>query len=170
MMFGLSLANFTLLHVVLSLIGIVAGFVVVAGIVASRHYATWTAVFLATTVLTSVTGFLFPFERILPSHVVGVISLVALAVALAALYATDLAGRSRWLYVIAAVASLYLNVFVLVVQAFLKVPALNRLAPTQAEPPFVIAQGVVLVAFVAMAFLGVRRFRPDINAGVLRAA
>ena len=110
----------------------------------------WTATFLLTTILTSLTGFLFPFGPILPSHIVGAISLAVLAVAVVALYYYRLAGAWRWIYVTAAVLALYLNVFVGVVQAFLKVPALNALAPTQAEPPFAIAQGLVLILFIVL--------------------
>ena len=161
MILGMSLPTFTLVHVVLSLIGIVAGLVVLAGMVRSRRMPSWTAVFLVTTVLTSVTGFFFPFERLLPSHIVGIISLVVLAVTLFALYVRRLAAAWRWVYVLTAVFALYLNVFVLVVQAFLKIPVLKALAPTQAEPPFAIAQGVVLLAFVALGILAVKSFHPE---------
>jgi hypothetical protein len=158
---GMSLPTFTLVHVVLSLIGIVAGLVVLAGMLRSRRMPGWTAVFLVTTVLTSVTGFFFPFERLLPSHIVGIISLVVLAATLFALYVRRLAAAWRWVYVFTAVLALYLNVFVLVVQAFLKIPFLKALAPTQAEPPFAIAQGVVLLAFVALGILAVKSFHPE---------
>src|SRR4030095_12393990 len=121
----MSLSAFTQFHVVLSLVGIVAGFVVLAHMFGSKLQRGWTALFLATTVLTSVTGFLFPFERVLPSHIVGVVSLVVLAIAIAALYGYQLARSWRWIYVASALVALYLNVFVLVAQAFLKVPFLN---------------------------------------------
>ena len=170
MILGMSLATFTLVHVVLSLIGIFAGLVVLAGMFRSRRLSGWTALFLATTVLTSVTGFFFPFERLLPSHVVGIISLVVLAVALWALYVRHLAGAARWIYVSTAVLALYLNVFVAVVQAFLKIPFLKALAPTQAEPPFVIAQGAVLVLFVVLGILAVRSFHPEGEAFTLKTA
>ena len=170
MILGMSLATFTLLHVVLSLIGIAAGLVAVGAMVRSRHVPGWTLVFLATTVLTSVTGYFFPVDKILPSHVVGAISLAALAVAAVALYRFDATGSWRWMYALSAVVSLYLNVFVLVVQAFLKIGALKALAPTQSEPPFAIAQGVVLLAFVAIGFLAVRRFRPETARRALRPA
>ncbi len=160
MILGMSLFAFTSFHVVLSLVAIVAGFVVMAGMLGSRVSRGWTALFLATTVLTSVTGFFFPFERILPSHIVGVISLVVLAIALAALYGYHLAGSWRWIYVASALLALYLNVFVLVAQAFLKVSSLHALAPKGSEPPFVIAQGIVLVAFVGLGILAVKSFRP----------
>ena len=144
-------------HVAISLVAIVLGFVMAAGLVAlpPRHRAS--APFLWTTILTSVTGFPLPADRILPSHVVGVISLVLLTVATLAWYRHRLAGGWGRAYVVAALASLYLNVFVLVVQLFRRVPVLFALAPTQAEPPFAIAQGAVLVAFVALTALALRR-------------
>jgi hypothetical protein len=160
MILGMSLATFTLLHVVISLIGIVTGLVVLAGMLRSQRLPGWTAVFLTTTVLTSVTGFFFPFERLLPSHIVGIISLLVLAVCLFALYLRRLSGASRWVYVATAVFALYLNVFVLVVQAFLKIAFLKALAPTQGEPPFAIAQGIVLLVFVALGIVALRRFHP----------
>jgi hypothetical protein len=160
MILGMSLSTFTTFHVVLSLIGIAAGFVVLFGMLGSKKLPGWTALFLATTVLTSATGFLFPFDHLLPSHIVGIISLVVLAIALFALYGRRLAGSWRWIYVVTAMVSLYLNVFVAVVQGFLKVPALHALAPTQAEPPFAIAQGVVLVIFIVLTVLAIRAFHP----------
>ena len=163
MILGMSLATFTLVHVILSLIGIFTGLVVLIGMLNSNSLSGLTAVFLATTLLTSATGFLFPFDKLLPSHIVGIISLVVLALAILALYVFRLAGSWRWIYVGSAVLSLYLNVFVAVVQAFLKVPFLNELAPTQKEPPFAIAQGVVLLAFVVLGILAVRWFRPRIQ-------
>jgi hypothetical protein len=160
MILGMSLATFTTVHVVLSLIGIVSGLVVVAGMLGSHRLPGWTTVFLLTTVLTSVTGFLFPFTRFGGPHVVGVISLVVLAVALVALYGQGLAGPWRWIYVSVAVLALYLNVFVGVVQAFQKLGPLTQLAPTQSEPPFVAAQLVVLAIFVVLGVLAVRKFHP----------
>lgn len=170
MVLGMSLAAFTQLHVVLSLIGIATGIVVLFGMLGGKRLPTWTAIFLATTVLTSVTGFLFPFQKLLPSHIVGIISLVALAIALFALYVRRLSGAWRWIYVATAVFALYLNVFVAVVQAFLKQPFLKPLAPTQSEPPFVIAQAVVLLIFVVLGFLAVRAFHPADRARALGAA
>jgi hypothetical protein len=170
MILGMSTSTFTLLHVVVSLIGIAAGFVLLFGLLSSRRLDGWTALFLATTVLTSVTGFLFPFDQILPSHIVGIISLVVLAVAIVALYAYRLAGSWRWIYVAAAVLSLYLNVFVGVVQAFLKLPFLNALAPTQKEPPFLIAQALVLAIFVVLGILAVRAFHPGPKGSTLSPA
>ena len=152
--------GFTLFHVAISLIGIASGLVVLYGLLNAQRMSAMTAVFLATTVLTSVTGYFFHRDHILPSHIVGGISLVLLAAAIAAYYAFRLAGYWRPVYVITAVMALYLNVFVLVAQSFLKVPALHALAPKGSEPPFAIAQGIVLLAFVVLGFLAVRRFRP----------
>ncbi|MEZ0218719.1 hypothetical protein AB7714_14165 [Tardiphaga sp. 1201_B9_N1_1] len=162
MVLGMSLATFTLLHVVVSLIGIVAGLVAMVGLLKSKPLPGWTGLFLLTTILTSVTGFFFPVEKLLPSHVIGIISLVLLAVACLALYGQKLAGPWRWIYVLTAMISLYLNVFVLVIQSFLKVPPLHALAPSvpPSEPPFAIVQGIVLVFFVVTTFLAIRKFRP----------
>jgi hypothetical protein len=160
MILGMSTYTFTLLHVVISLVGIATGVVVLLGLLAGKKLEGWTAIFLATTVLTSVTGFLFPIARIGPPHIVGAISLVVLAIALLALYVNRLEGAWRWIYVATAVLSLYLNVFVGVVQAFQKLPLLEPLAPTQSEPPFVIAQVAVLGIFVLLGILAGVRFRP----------
>jgi hypothetical protein len=160
----MSIPTFTLVHVVLSLAGIASGLVVLFGMFGSKSLEGWTALFLATTVLTSVTGFFFPADKVLPSHIVGVISLLFLAAAILALYVYHLAGSWRWIYVVGAVVALYLNVFVGVVQAFQKVPFLAALAPTQSEPPFVVAQSVVLVVFVVLAIVAVRSFRPPTDA------
>jgi hypothetical protein len=160
MILGMSLATFTLVHVILSLVGIAAGLVVLGGMLRSNRCDGWTAVFLVTTILTSVTGFLFPFTRFGPAHAFGVISLVVLAVALIALYGQRLRGAWRWLYVVSALVALYLNVFVGVVQAFQKLPFFRSLAPTQSEPPFFIAQLVVLAIFVVLGIRAVRSFRP----------
>jgi hypothetical protein len=160
MILGMSIATFTAVHVIISLVAIFAGLVVLAGMLQSRRLKGWTCVFLVTTILTSVTGFLFPFDHLLPSHIVGIISLVILAVALLALYVEKLTGSWRWIYVVAALLALYLNVFVLVVQGFLKVSALHALAPTQSEAPFKIAQLVVLAIFIVLGIGAVRRFRP----------
>jgi hypothetical protein len=155
----MGLTTLTWIHVALSVIGLAAGFVVVAALLQSKQHG-WTFVFLASTVLTSATGFLFPFHRFLPSHGVGIISLVVLAVAILALYGLRLTGIWRWVYAATAVLSLYFNFFVLVAQAFAKVPALQALAPTQSEAPFAIAQGIVLVAFVAVTVAAARKFHP----------
>jgi hypothetical protein len=169
MILGISTSTFTLVHVVLSLVGIFAGLVVLFGMFSSKRLTGWTALFLATTVLTSVTGFFFPLDHLLSSHIVGILSLVVLAVAILALYAYHLAGSWRWIYVAGAVVALYLNVFVGVVQAFQKVPPLSALAPTQSEPPFVITQVVVLVIFIALGVFAVRSFHPELNAPASRA-
>jgi uncharacterized membrane protein SirB2 len=158
MIFGMTTETFTLVHVVISLAGIGSGLVVVFGLLAGKRLDGWTALFLVTTVATSVTGFGFPFDHLLPSHKVGIISLVVLAIAILARYVFHLAGAWRWIYVVCAVIALYLNVFVLVVQAFEKVPALQALAPTQKEPPFLVAQLVVLAIFIALGIFAVKRF------------
>ena len=152
------------IHVILSLVGILTDFVVLYGLVTGVSSSGWTAIFLATTILTSVTGFPLPPFGFDPPRAVGVISLVLLALALAALYAFRLAGAWRWIYVGAAVAALYLNVFVAVVQAFQKLPLLHALAPTQSEPPFLVSQIVVLAAFVALGVVAAMRFHPAIEA------
>jgi len=156
---------FTLFHVVISLIAIVAGLIVLYGLLTANRMAAMTLVFLVTTIATSVTGFFFHRDHLLPSHVVGIISLVVLALTTFALYGGKLRGFWRPVYVIGAVISLYLNVFVLVVQSFLKVPALHELAPNGSEPPFAIAQGVVLIAFIVLAVLAVKRFHPAMPSG-----
>ena len=169
MILGMSVPTFTTVHTVISLIGIFSGLVVLYGMFSSKRLEAWTAVFLLTTILTSVTGFFFPVEKILPSHIFGVLSLLVLAVTLAALYVYRLAGKWRWLYVATAVFALYLNVFVGVVQSFDKVPFLNALAPTQKDPPFIIAQAVVLLLFIYVGIKAVRSFRPAVPAPEMRA-
>jgi hypothetical protein len=166
MIWGMTTSIFTLVHVVLSLVGIGAGLIVMWGLLAGKRLDAWTAIFLASTVATSVTGFGFPFHEFLPPHDVGVISLFVLALALVARYPFHLSGAWRWIYVVSAVIALYLNVFVGVVQAFQKVPALKGIAPTQTEPPFLIAQLAVLVLFVVLAIVATIRFAP----GRLRTA
>jgi hypothetical protein len=153
------MTTYTIVHVVISLIGIGSGLVVVAGLLAAKRFDRWSAIFLASTIATSATGFGFPFERLLPSHVVGVISLVVLAIAVFARYARGLAGPWRWIYVVTAVVALYLNVFVLIVQAFRNVPTLTALAPTQSEPPFAVAQLIALALFIALGIAASIRFR-----------
>jgi len=152
-------------HVIISLIGIVAGIIVMIGLLGSNRMPGLTAIFLLFTILTSATGFLIPpllSEKLLPSHIVGILSLVLLAIACVALYGMKLSGAWRSVYVVTAMTSLYLNVFVLIIQAFLKVPALHALAPSvpPSEPPFAIVQGIVLVFFVIVIIGAVRRFRP----------
>ena len=153
---------FTQFHVVLSLVGILSGLIVLYGLLTANRMPRMTLLFLVTTVLTSVTGFFFHRDHLMPSHIVGIISLVFLGVTLLALYAYHLRGFWRSVYVIGAVISLYLNVFVLVVQAFQKVPALHTFAPNGNEPPFAIAQGCVLLVFIVLGVLAVKRFRPAI--------
>src|SRR6516165_62352 len=162
MMLGLSLSVFTNLHVVIILIAIAAGLIVMFAMLGSNRMPSLTGLFLLFTILTSVTGLMFPFEKLLPSHILSIISLVLLLVACITLYATGLAGASRWIYVVTALASLYLNVFVLVTQGFLKIPALHALAPGNPPngPAFAVVQGIVLLFFVIMTIGAVRRFRP----------
>lgn len=155
------LTIFTLAHVAISLIGIVAGLVVTYGFLRAKRQDGWTATFLTSTVLTSVTGFLFPFHGLLASHVVGGISLVILGLAIFARYRRKLAGAWGMRYVIAAMAALYLNVFVLVVQLFEKVPRFQALAPTQTEAPFLVTQGFVLGIFVMVSAAAAIRFRQE---------
>jgi hypothetical protein len=162
MVLGMSLATFTMVHVIISLIAIAAGFVVLSGLLGSNRMAGMTALFLLTTILTNATGFLFPFEKLLPSHIIALLSLVLLAIACLALYGMKLSGAWRWIYVVTALLSLYFNVFVLVIQSFLKIPALTALAPGNppAGPVFAVVQGVVLVFFVVVIIGSIRRFRP----------
>jgi len=170
MILGMTTSTFTFVHVLLSLVGIGSGFVVILGLLTGKRLNGWTALFLATTVATSVTGFLFPFDHLLPSHEVGLISLVVLGLAILARYGFHLAGAWRRIYVVGAVVALYLNVFVAVVQAFEKVPALKALAPNQKEAPFLIAQLVVLALFLGLGIAAVKRFRNEPVRVVARAA
>lgn len=160
MIAGLSIENFTILHVAISLIGIISGLIVLAGMLRAHSLPGWTALFLVTTILTSVTGFMFPINGLTPGIVIGLISVMILAIALMALYVKHLSGPWRWIYVTTALVALYFNVFVLIVQSFQKVPALQKLAPTQSEPPFLIAQGVALIAFLVLGTQAARKFRP----------
>ena len=165
MILGMSLSTFVTVHVIISLIGIVAGIIVMFGMLGSNRMPGLTAIFLLFTILTSATGFLIPplvSDKLLPSHIIGALSLVLLAVACFALYGQKLSGGWRWIYVLTALISLYLNVFVLVIQSFLKVPALHALAPSvpPSEPPFAIVQGIVLVFFVIVIIGAIRRYRP----------
>ncbi len=160
MMLGLSFSTFTIVHVVISLIAIATGVIVTYGLLRDDRMDGWTAAFLLTTALTSITGFMFPFTQFLPSHAFGVISLVLLVPTLLGRYVFGMSGAWRWIYTVGAVILLYLNVFVLVVQLFLKVPAIHALAPTQAEPPFAIAQGITLLVFAVLTYLTARRFDP----------
>jgi hypothetical protein len=152
---------YTVIHTLISLVGIFTGLVVLLGMLAGKRLDGWTKWFLITTVATSVTGFFFPFHGFTPAIGVGIISLLVLAVAVYARYPRQLAGHWRWIYVVTAVIALYLNVFVAVVQAFEKVPALKVMAPTQTEPPFKVTQLVVLALFVVLGIVAAIRFHPE---------
>ena len=158
MMQGMSLSTFTLVHVIISLAGLGTGFIVLYGLLNSKRQDGWTAIFLVTTVLTSVTGIMFPFEKLLPSHILAALSLIVLAIAIVARYTFRMAGAWRGTYVITAAIALYFNCFVAVVQAFAKIPALHALAPTQKEPPFAIAQLAVLAIFVWLTWRAAKQF------------
>ncbi len=158
MILGMSTATFTLLHVVISLIGIGSGVVMLYGLLVAKRLDGITAIFLVTTALTSISGFGFPFDHLLPSHKVAIVSLVLLTLAILGRYIFHLAGAWRWIYVVTATMALYLNVFVLIFQLFLKVPALKALAPKQNEPPFAVAQLLVLVIFVVLTIVAVKKF------------
>ena len=170
MILGLSIAAFTKLHVAISLIGIVSGLVVLYGMLGAQRMPGWTALFLVTTVLTSVTAFMFPAVTVTPAAIFGAISLAVLALALLALYVFHASGVWRWIYVVTALLALYLNVFVLVVQAFQKIAVLHPLAPTGSEPPFLVSQAVVLLIFVVLGILAVRSFHPETKASVFGSA
>src|SRR5271165_3039618 len=157
----MSTATYTFLHVLISLVGIGSGLVVMYGFLTGKRLDGWTAVFLITTVATSVSGFGFPFEHLLPSHILGILSLFVLAVAIPARYAFHVAGAWGRAYVIASAVALYFNVFVLVAQLFMKVPTLKALAPTQKEPPFLVAQILVMAIFVALTIAAARRFQVE---------
>jgi hypothetical protein len=165
MILGMSTATFVLVHVVISLIAIVAGVVVMFAMLGSQRRPGLTAIFLLLTILTSATGFLIPplmSEKLLPSHMIGLLSLALLAIACIALYVMRLAGAWRWIYVVTALLALYFNVFVLVIQSFLKIPALTAVAPGNppSGPVFAVVQGIVLVFFALMIIGAWRRFRP----------
>ena len=160
MVFGMSVETFTFLHVVISLVGIMTGFVVVGLMLQSAPIAGWNAFFLVSTILTSVSGYFFPIKGLTPAHIVGAISLITLAVALYAIYGKKLAGRWRVVYVGTAIFALYLNVFVGVVQSFQKFAYLNKFAPTGSEPPFAVAQLLVLILFIITGIAVARRYRP----------
>jgi hypothetical protein len=168
MIFGIT--TFTLIHVLLSLVGIFAGLVVAGGLASGKRLDGWTGIFLVTTVLTNVTGFFFPFVTLLPSHIVGAVSLVILPVVLAARYWKQLAGGWRAVYVVGAVAALYLNAFVLLAQLFRRIPALIVSAPTQKEPPFLVSQVLVLALFLWLGRAALRGFRADLGRGGYTAA
>jgi hypothetical protein len=162
MILGMSLSAFTTVHVIISLIAIAAGIIVMFAMLGSNTTPGLTAIFLLFTILTSASGFLFPFEKLLPSHMIGILSLVLLLIACIALYVMKLSGAWRWIYAVTALLALYFNVFVLVIQSFLKIPALTALAPGNppSGPAFAVIQGIVLLFFVIVMVGTVRRFRP----------
>lgn len=166
MIFGLSIAAFTLLHVVITVIAISAGFVVLGGMFASNALGCWTAIFLLFTVLTSLTGFLFPITVFTPALGTGIVASIVLIFTLLALYGFRLQGRWRTIYVVTAVTSLYLNVFVFIVQSFQKVTFLQPWAPTQSEPPFLIAQAATLLTFVVLGWIALTKFHPERPAAI----
>jgi hypothetical protein len=157
----LGMTPLTFFHVLISLIGILTGIIAVLGMIAGKRLDGWTVVFLVTTALTSITGFFFPFHKLLPSHILGVISLFVLAFAIPARYVKHLAGAWRKVYAITASIALWLNVFVLVAQLFMKVPALHAMAPNGNEPPFLISQVVVMAVFVVLTIAAAIKFRPE---------
>lgn len=157
----LGMTTLTFVHVALSLIGILSGFVVAFGLFTEKRFNSWTAVFLATTVATSVTGFFFPFRGLTPAGVFGIITLILLPIAIFARYGRQLAGGWRRTYVITVMIAQYLNVFVLVFQLFDKVPALKVLAPTKSEPPFKVTQLVVLILFVVLTVAAAKKFHAE---------
>jgi hypothetical protein len=161
MMLGMSLSTFTTVHVIISLVGIGSGFIVMFGMLSAKRLNGWTALFLLTTVLTSVTAFGFPFTHVTPGIKVGVISLVVLLIAILARYSFQMVGSWRWIYVVTAIIAQYLNVFVLVAQGFEKVPALHAMAPTGSEPPFLVVQLVVMALFIVLTIFAVKKFHPD---------
>ena len=161
MVFGLTLTMFTVVHTVISVVGIITGLVVVGGLAAGKRFDGWPLVFLVTTIATSVTGFGFPFEKLLPSHTVGIVSLIVLAVVLVAQYVMHFAGPWRPTYAAGVVFATYLNTFVLVTQLFRRLPALIASAPTQSEPPFILTQGLTLALFAWLAVAAVKGFRAE---------
>ena len=158
MIFGLTL--FTFVHVVITLIAMAAGLISIFGMIANNRMDAVTGIFLLFTVLTSFTGFLFPITKITPALILGMVSMVVLAIAIAARYHFAMRGAWRWVYVVTAVIAQYFNSFVLVVQSFLKIPPLHVLAPQGNEPPFAAAQGAVLLFDIVLGYLAVKRFRP----------
>jgi hypothetical protein len=159
-MLGLSLSTFTTLHVILCFVAIGSGVIVIAGLLRSKRLEGWIAVYLVSALAASASGFGFPFEKILPSHILGVISLVVLILATVARYLFHLAGAWRWVFSVGVVLGVYFQIFVAIAQLFQKVPSFQMLAPTQSEPPFAIAQGIALGVFVALAIPGAIKFRP----------
>jgi hypothetical protein len=161
MILDLSTAEFTLLHVIISVIAIVSGFIVLGAMYANKYLSGWTALFLLTTALTSITGFFFPNTKITPGQVFGALTLIVMVPTLIGLYGFHLRGVWRWIYTGGAVIILFLNVFVAVAQTFAKVPVLQALAPTQSEPPFLISELVVLVIFGLLGIVALIKFHPE---------
>ena len=163
MILGMTTSTFTALHVLISFVGIASGLVVMYGLLTANRLERWTTLFLVSTAATNISGFLFPFKGVTPGIVIGILSLIVLAVAVLGRYAWNLTGAWRPIYIVAASVALYFNVFVFVVQSFEKVPQLRALAPTQKEPPFAAVQLFVLVVFVVATGYALKRFRPDLN-------
>lgn len=159
MILGMSLATFTIVHVLISLIAIASGFVVIFGLLRAKRMDGLTALFVTTTALTSITGFMFPFEKVTPGIILGIVSLAVLAITIPARYSFHLAAGWRSVYTIGATLALYLNFLVLIVQSFEKVSVLHELAPNGSEPPFVVTQVVVMLGFIALGTLATIRFR-----------
>jgi len=170
MVFGMSLATYTLIHVVISLIGIVSGLIVLFGMFGGKRLDGITALFLATTALTSLTGLGFPFEHVTPGIILAILSLIVLAIAIPARYSFHMVGKWRSFYVVTAVIALYFNCVALIGQSFLKIPELHALAPKGNEPPFTIAEGILLVLFIVAGVLAVKKFHPDATMTAVRAA
>jgi hypothetical protein len=170
MVFGMSLATYTLIHVIISLIGIGSGLIVLFGMFGSKQLDGMTALFLATTALTSLTGLGFPFEHVTPGIILAILSLIVLAIAIPARYSFHMAVKWRSIYVVTAVIALYFNCVALIGQSFLKIPALHALAPKGTEPPFAIAEGILLVLFIVAGVLAVKKFRPDATMTAVRVA
>ena len=157
---GMSLAQFTHLHVALSLMGILAGLIVLLGMLGSEQLNAITALFVLTTALTSLTGFLYPFHGITPGIVIGILSLIVLLAAILARYTFNYAGKWRWIYVVSTITALWFNVFIFIVQSFEKIPSLHAMAPTGTEAPFKITQIVVLLTFIVLGIRAVKKFHP----------
>lgn len=155
------LSAFTWFHTALSLVQLVSGIIVVIGLVGSRVSAPWLWIYLVSAIATSVTGFGFPVDKFLPSHAFGIISLILLLLVILARFTFHLAGAWRWIYAVGLVITVYLDAFVAIVQAFLKIPSLHALAPNGSEPPFAIAQGILFVIFVVLAIAAAKRYRPE---------
>jgi hypothetical protein len=170
MVFGMSLATYTLIHVIISLIGIGSGLVVLFGMFGGKRLDGITALFLATTALTSLTGLGFPFEHVTPGIILAILSLIVLAIAIPARYSFHMAGKWRSFYIVTAVIALYFNCVALIGQSFLKIPALHALAPKGNEPPFTIAEGILLVLFIVAGVLAVKKFHPNATMTAVRAA